>query len=235
MSKCNKCNAEINRLTTACPKCGAKQNKNSGCAVVVLVCFGLLFTSGVIKSCSNNNTATKNTAPTTYSETVKITPKKVDPAIIFEKSKSNIKEIELRTKENDLHLKKYYGSPDQIKQATVDLATLASIKTMYEKSEAKEEKNISARANSLINLVAQQQRMIYASATEEIFIKEGMDVKVIASGTKKDQLQLKYILMSQPLVYRFHNEVKISEQAKAFGFKKILYSNGHDKTWAVDL
>ena len=62
-----------------------------------------------------------------------------------------------------------------------------------------------------------------------------MDVKVSATGTKKDQLRLKYVLMSQPLVYKFQNKVKLPEQAKALGFKKIIYSDGYNESWNVDL
>ncbi|APP86436.1 hypothetical protein BI317_22170 [Xanthomonas hortorum pv. gardneri] len=62
-----------------------------------------------------------------------------------------------------------------------------------------------------------------------------MDVKVTASGAKKDQLRLRYVLMSQPLVYKFQNEMKINDQARVFGFKKIIYSDGYDETWTVDL
>ena len=62
-----------------------------------------------------------------------------------------------------------------------------------------------------------------------------MDVKVSAAGTKKDQLRLKYVLMSQPLVYKFQNEVKLPEQARVLGFKKIVYSDGYNETWNVDL
>ncbi len=62
-----------------------------------------------------------------------------------------------------------------------------------------------------------------------------MDVKVSASGLKKDQLRLKYVLMSQPLVYKFQNEMKISDQAAVFGFKKVIYTDGYDETWTVDL
>ena len=40
---------------------------------------------------------------------------------------------------------------------------------------------------------------------------------------------------SYPLVYKFQNEMKINDQARVFGFKKIIYTDGYDETWTVDL
>jgi len=160
---------------------------------------------------------------------------KADPATVLVESKKTVEKIESRLKENAERLKKYYGTTDQIKAATADLIKLAVVKGLYEKSSVKEERSLSGRADSLIARVSQQQRTLYASTVEEIFVKNGMDVRVSASGAKKDQLRLKYVLMSQPLVYKFQNEMKISEQAKIFGFKKIIYTDGYDETWIVDL
>lgn len=158
-----------------------------------------------------------------------------DRAKKIQGSKAVVDEVEARFKKNTEHLKKYYGTSDQVKQATSDILKLASVKALYEKSDKKDEKNLSSRADSLMSNVAQQQRVLYASATEEIFMKSGLNIDVSVRGTKKEQLHLKYALMSQPLVYKFQNEVKIPEQARVFGFKKITYTDGYDETWNVDL
>jgi hypothetical protein len=41
MIKCKECGAEISTKADACPKCGAKQVRTSGCAKIVLVAIGL--------------------------------------------------------------------------------------------------------------------------------------------------------------------------------------------------
>lgn len=151
-------------------------------------------------------------------------------------AKKAVEEIEARLKSNEERLKKYYGTTGQVKQATADLVRLAAIKGLYEKSDKKDEKGLGARADALMTRVSRQQRDdVFASATEEIFIKSGMDIKITAAGAKKEQLRLKYVLMSQPLVYKFQNDAKLPEQARLLGFEKIVYSDGYDATWNVDL
>ena len=237
MTTCRECKAQISTTAEACPQCGAKPKKTSGCAMIVAAFFGLLFLSAIIRGCSDDSSTT--TAVTTPSsnavQPAPVVPAKPDPAALLAQSKTTVDEIESRLKENAEKLKKYYGTADQVKEATTDLIKLAVVKGLYEDSKAKEEKSLSGRADSLIAKVSQQQRALYASTAEEIFVKNGMDVKVTASGAKKDQLRLKYVLMSQPLVYKFQNEMKINDQARVFGFKKIIYTDGYDETWTVDL
>ena len=237
MTICRECKAQISTTAEACPQCGAKRKKTSGCAMIVAVFFGLLVFSAIIRGCSDDSSTT--TAATTPSNSaVQPTtpaPAKPDPAALLAQSKTTVDEVESRLKENAEKLKKYYGTADQVKEATANLIKLAVVKGLYEDSKVKEEKNLSSRADLLIAKVSQQQRMLYASTAEEIFVRNGMDVKVTASGAKKDQLRLKYVLMSQPLVYKFQNEMKINDQARVFGFKKIIYSDGYDETWTVDL
>jgi hypothetical protein len=66
-----------------------------------------------------------------------------------------------------------------------------------------------------------------------------MDVKARALGKEKKQLRIVYALMSQPLVYKFQNEIKLNEQATKVGFSKLVYTNGFEsrfgQTWTVDL
>mgnify|MGYP006890186188 CR=1 FL=1 len=237
MTTCKECKAQISTTAEACPQCGAKPKKTSGCAIIVAAFFGLILLSAIVRGCSDSPT-TSTSAPAASTNTAQpapASPAKADPAAVLAESKKTVDEIEARLKDNAERLKKYYGTADQVKEATGDLIKLAVVKGLYEKSSIKEEKSLSGRADSLIAKVSQQQRVLYASTAEEIFVKNGMDVRVSASGAKKDQLRLKYVLMSQPLVYKFQNEMKINEQARVFGFKKIIYTDGYDETWTVDL
>ena len=235
MTTCKECKAQISTTAESCPRCGAKPKKTSGCAVIVAAFLGLFVLSAIVRGCSGDTTPTTATSATPADQPATPEPPKADPAAVLAESQKTVSEIESRLKQNADRLKKYYGTPDQVKEATADLIKLAVVQGLYEKSEKAEEKKLGAKAANLIPTVSQQQRTIYASATEEIFVKSGMDVKVSASGTKKDQLRLKYVLMSQPLVYKFQNEVKLPQQARVLGFKKIIYSDGYNETWNVDL
>ena len=237
MTTCRECKAQISTTAATCPQCGAKPKKTSGCAIIVAAFFGLILLSAIMRGCSGGPSAsTSATNPSSNAAPpAPVAPAEPDPAALLAQSKTTVDEIESRIKENAERLKKYYGTADQVKEATADLIKLAVVKGLYGESKVKEEKSLSSRADSLITKVSQQQRALYASTAEEIFIKNGMDVKVTASGAKKDQLRLKYVLMSQPLVYKFQNEMKINDQARVFGFKKIIYSDGYDETWTVDL
>jgi len=232
MTTCKECKAQISTTAESCPQCGAKPRKTSGCAIIVAAFLGLFVLSAIVRGCSGDTTPTSAAAgpqPATAE------PPKADPAAVLAESQKTVAEIESRLKQNSDRLKKYYGTPDQVKEATGDLIKLAVVQGLYEESDKPEEKKLGAKARNLIPTVSQQQRTIYASASEEIFVKGGMDVKVSATGTKKDQLRLKYVLMSKPLVYKFQNEVKLPEQARAIGFKKIIYSDGYNESWNVDL
>ena len=238
MTTCKECKAQISTTADACPHCGAKRKKTSGCAVIIVGFICLLALSSLMRACSGGSSTPStptNSAPASASEPAPSEPAKVEPAEVLAQSRRTVDEIEARFKETTANLKKYYGTADQVKQATDDLIKLAVVKGLYGDSKVNEEASLSRRANSLIPKLMQQQRTIYASATEEVFVKNGMDVKVTANGAAKEQLRVKYVLMSQPLVYKLQNEMKFSENAKTLGFKKIIYTDGYDETWTVDL
>ncbi|MBP6750369.1 MAG: hypothetical protein KA144_12070 [Xanthomonadaceae bacterium] len=235
MTTCKECKAQISTTAESCPQCGAKPKKTSGCAIIVAAFLGLSVLSAIVRGCSGDTTPTMATSTATGTQPATAEPPKADPAAVLAESQTTVAEIESRLKQNSDHLKKYYGTPEQVKQATGDLIKLAVVQGLYEKSGNREEKKLGTKAGNLIPSVSQQQRTIYASASEEIFVKSGMDVNVSATGKKKEQLRLKYVLMSQPLVYKFQNELKLPEQARALGFKKIIYSDGYNESWNVDL
>lgn len=238
MTTCKECKAQISTTAEACPHCGAKRRKPSGCATLLLVLLGLFILSAMMRACSGDSTPTATSegdATTSGAASPPAAETKKDPAAEFAESKSTVEAIEARLKENAEHLKGYYGSKDQVKAAGDDLIRLAVIKGFYANDKDKERQALSKRAAGLIDRVAAQQRQIYASAMEEIFVKSGMDVKVTAGGAKKDRLTLKYVLMSKPMVYKLDNEVKLSEQARTFGFKKITYTDGYNESWNQDL
>lgn len=154
--------------------------------------------------------------------------------------KNTVDEIEQRIRDNRESLKRYYATNDKIKQAQDDLIQLAAFAAIYSGERAsKEGKVLGERAKTLGVQVEQQVRELYASTMEQIFIKQGMDAHVKATGKQKEQLHISYALMSRPLIYRLRNEASLESGARSFGFKKIIFSNGFDgsfdSTWTVDL
>jgi hypothetical protein len=242
---CKECGHQISKTANACPSCGAKIKRTSLLTKIVAGFFVFVLLMAIFGRFSNDQKekAAQELAQRQAEQARRaaMTPEqkaeqaKRDAAKTFAESRKIIEEIEGRFKANTDYLKKYYGTPDKVKQATDDLIKLALVKGLYEKSENKEEKSLSVRATSLISSVGEQQREIYASVLTESFVKNGMDVKISATGAKKDVLRLKFVLMSQPLVYKFQNELKIPEQARSFGFKKVIYTDGYNETWTVDL
>lgn len=250
MTTCKECKAAISTKAESCPNCGAKQKKqNSGCAAVlaiILVIAFLVFASrGCTDNYSNPTTPTKVTAeagknahaapPTPPPPPTPPALTKPDSALLLANAKSAVSVIEYRFEASNKSLKKYYATADQIKQATMDLAELASIEGTYENSKVKDEWRLSQKAKLLTTEISRQRRALYASKLEQIFVEHGMDVTVRAYGANKDRLSLKYVLMSKPLVYKFENEMKFSEQARMFNFKKIIYTDGYDSTWTENL
>jgi hypothetical protein len=222
---CKECKKQISSDAKSCPNCGKKRTSagTMGCAVILGV--GLL--GFIVAMFSGNNSST--------SVTTQPTSQKVDSTTNLAESQKTVSEIETRLNDNAKYLKEYYGTSDQVKKASDDLLRLLKVQILFKKSQKKDEKEIGNRAFKLIPKVSLQRRTLYASFMEETFVKSGIDAKVSAKGPKEDQLQIKYALMSKPLVYKFQNEMPIEEQAKELGYTKVIYTDGYDRTWTKPL
>lgn len=76
----------------------------------------------------------------------------------------------------------------------------------------------------------------YAKNLENIFVRQGMmDVYVSVSGNNNDQLQLKYVLWSRPLVIKFADDGGILKNAKELGFKRVTFDTGYQENYWYDL
>jgi hypothetical protein len=133
----------------------------------------------------------------------------------------------------------YYAGTSAVTKATESVSQLEAIAGRALATGDKSDAKTASRAKSLAGKMSVQVRQMYASATEESFMKDGMDISVTASGAMKDQLRLKFALMSQPLIYKLQNEVDLPKVARSLGFRKIVYTNGFEgsmgNTWTVDL
>jgi hypothetical protein len=151
-----------------------------------------------------------------------------------------IQQIEDRFTETRDSLKKYYATPDQLTEAKADIVELRLLEAAYSTEPAsKEAKSLHEKAKSLLTPVEQQARQLYASSVEQVFINQGMDAHVTATGNDKRHLRISYPLMSRPLVYKLQNDVKIEGVARSLGFKKLIYTDGFQssfgRTWTSDL
>lgn len=54
LTTCKECKAQISTTADACPQCGAKQVKTSGCAKVVLIFLGFLVLVSIVGRCGRN-------------------------------------------------------------------------------------------------------------------------------------------------------------------------------------
>jgi hypothetical protein len=203
--------------------------------VVAAAFFGLIFVLVIAKGCSGDTTPSTSNSHPAENPPATSTKAITDPATVFAEAKQAVDEIQTRYENNAKQLKKYYATVDQVKESTTDAIKLAAVVGLYKNSKQQNERDLSRRADALAKNVIQQQRLLYASAMEQVFVKSGMDVSVSAIGKEKDQLRLKYALMSKPLVYKLQNEMDLQNQAKQMGFNKIIYTDGYDETWRVDL
>lgn len=240
MTTCKECKAAISTKAEACPQCGAKRPKQtSGCAGIAALLIGVVFLVMIVRGCSDDSSpstsATTSSSAANHAPAAQAKAPPPDPTQVLAEAEGTVSGIELKLQRNIDWMKKYYATNDQVNEATSDLVKLALIQGMYAKSTVKQEKSLSKHADSLGAHLSRQQRILYASSAEEIFIKNGMDIKVSALGKNNDQLRLKYVLMSKPLVYKFQNEMKLDEQARVFDFKKIIYTDGYESTWTEAL
>lgn len=78
MTKCKECGNEISTNADACPKCGAKQVRTSGCAKVVAIFFGFFVLLIVLGQCTRDNTSAPSTS--TSSSTASAPAASIAPA-----------------------------------------------------------------------------------------------------------------------------------------------------------
>jgi len=154
-------------------------------------------------------------------------------------SREAIANIQKRFETNRTKLKGFFANSAAVARSQEDSSALEVILAKFQDSKEKVDSQIVAKAKTLAVSVNQQTRELYASSMEEAFIKDGMDAKVRVSGAAKDRLTITYALMSQPLVYKFQNELHIGQRAREMGFKTLILDNGFEsslgKYWTIDL
>lgn len=85
MTKCKECGTEISTTADACPKCGAKQVRTSGCAKVALGVIAFFVFVTIVGQCSrdestNSPSAASSTSPATSASVTDPSPAPPPPA-----------------------------------------------------------------------------------------------------------------------------------------------------------
>lgn len=76
-------------------------------------------------------------------------------------------------------------------------------------------------------------RLAWASAAEKKMLDSGMEVDFIVTGSKKDLLTVKWVLMSKVQVYRLTNDDSMADGSflsnlQKAGFRKVTFSDGYN-------
>lgn len=84
------------------------------------------------------------------------------------------------------------------------------------------------------------QRTATAERMERLFLDRGLDVHVALRGRSKSTIELRYVLMSRPLVHQLTESGSLRDGAflrnlQDIGFRKVIFSDGYDESWSYTL
>lgn len=79
------------------------------------------------------------------------------------------------------------------------------------------------------------QRAAFAGTLERSYLSKGMDVTVTTGGSKNTTITLSYVLMGRPTVYQLANDDQFLFSLTSIGFTKVVFTDGYDSTWRLDL
>jgi len=78
-------------------------------------------------------------------------------------------------------------------------------------------------------------RKEFVRKLENDFLGNGVDVRLTTSGAKGTILNLRYVLVSRPLLYKLANESTFLENAKHVGFARVHFTDGYGAAANYDL
>lgn len=231
LKKCKECGQEISSDAKICPNCGKMQGISTsvGCLIIIVVII-------LIALISQN--------PPSYLD------KKND----FVENSATVQDLSVLSASEHLEKAKkalsdgYKPHKDIMKKSwgNVSLAKehlLAIKQTDREYDEAQKllkvvrerEKEIDQASKLIAAQVAIKMRENFARDYENNLLSQGMDVEVSLSGAEKKNINIKYVLMSRPLVYKLVNEGQFLENLKMMGFSKVVLDDGYGKSWTYKL
>lgn len=101
--------------------------------------------------------------------------------------------------------------------------------------EQRQAATLSKQADAMIERIGVQMRKEFASGTDQVALDNGMNMEVTTRGRDARTLRVTHALMSRQMVYSLHNNGKIGQSAANFGFNRIIYRDGYNEYWTVDL
>jgi hypothetical protein len=81
-------------------------------------------------------------------------------------------------------------------------------------------------------LAARQQ---YIKEVEDHLLDQGMDVYLSLSGKNRDELTVKYVLMSRPTVHQLSKDSDFTTRLYNLGFSRVTFTDGYNETWTMKL
>jgi len=100
---------------------------------------------------------------------------------------------------------------------------------------AGEEKRLVKEFADKVRRDAVRARQTYVEELEKVYLKNGYDVHLSATGADKTIFTFKFVLVSRPLVYQLSQSDKFIGQLRSRGFKKAIFTDGYDSSWHLDL
>ena len=96
-------------------------------------------------------------------------------------------------------------------------------------------KELDRRNSEISRLAAIGARQMLAELVERNYLDKGMDVSIELRRPDKTEIRMKYVLFSRPLVHQLTRDSSFVAGLREAGFKKIVFTDGYDQTWSVDI
>lgn len=224
--KCKQCAMMIPKEAKICPHCRSKQGWTT-CAKAGLI--GILFIV-LIPALSIIGKAPKNSP--------KVSPEQTAQQDRFNKMTPSEHLMEAKKAFEEGKPPKSFGRVDDAKK---HLSAIPNNAPEYIESQkltaevAKREIEIQKAVKILAEKLMIEQRKDFAKKYELSLLNSGMDTTITTEGKDSTGLKMKWVLMSRPIAYKIINDESAMSNLKNIGFKKIIFTDGHDSTWSIDL
>lgn len=78
-------------------------------------------------------------------------------------------------------------------------------------------------------------RKAYIKQRESALLDRGMDVYLSLQGKKQDELVIKYVLVSRPMVHALSKDQDFLATLRRYKFVKVRFTDGYDESWTMPL
>jgi hypothetical protein len=86
-----------------------------------------------------------------------------------------------------------------------------------------------------VNMVKVALREAWMKKADTVFLDQGMNVDIDADGKAKDDLEIKWALMSRAAVYKFTKDGTFFKTLTELGFRKVTFTDGYGEYYGYDL